>query len=144
MDIKGQAVAATAFLHLQDAAEEPLYATKPGTDETDLDKPVRVSVYGPGSKQYAQANARRYNRYVERMRKGKKIELSADEQRRETAEFLADTTHSFENMTYNGKPVATREDMIALYSDIEIGYIAEQVAKFGAEWGNFKKKPSTS
>lgn len=143
MDLKTQAVLNTSTLHLQDAGEEPMYAA--GADgNPDMQKPVQVVMYSPGTKQFANASARRSNRNVQRMVRGKKTDLSADEQRRESAEFLADTTHSFENLTYGDKLPTTRDEFIAVYSDIEIGFIAEQAAKFGSDWANFKKKPTKS
>lgn len=143
MDLKKQAVVNTAALHLLDAGENPMYDENEKGDP-DHSKPCRINVYSPGSKQYANANARRNNRGFERLRSGKKSNQSADEQRKESAQFLADCTHSAENLTYGDKVPASREDFIALYSDLEIGFIAEQVGKFGAEWSNFRPKSQTS
>ena len=53
----------------------------------------------------------------------------------ESAEFLADCTESFENVEYGeltGEALAK-----AIYSDITIGFIADQTAKFLGDWANF-------
>lgn len=143
MDLKSKAVVNMAALHLLDASDEPMFAN--GADgNPDPEKPCRINVYSPGSKQYANASARRNNRNFERIRGNKKANQSAEEQRRESAEFCADCTHSVENFTYGDKLPASREELVAMYSDAGIGFIAEQVAKFGAEWGNFSGKSPKS
>lgn len=139
MDLKSQAVGTSAPLHILDASDEPLYANGEN-GEKDLTKPCIITVYGPGSRQYASASARRNNRNFERLRAQRKANQSAEEQRKEQAEFLAECTAGAQNLQYGGKEPKDRDDFVAMYSDTEIGFIAEQVAKFAAEWGNFSKK----
>ena len=143
MDLKNKEILDFASLHLNDESDEPMYAENE-KGEPDKTKPCNMVIYSPGSRQYANASARRNNRNFERLRSNKKQNQSADEQRRESAEFLADCTHSAENFIYDGKVPASREEFIALYSNLKIGYIADQVAKFGAEYANFKKKSESS
>jgi hypothetical protein len=73
MDIRKHAVPETAVFHLRDAAEVLMYEQKKAvidgveTEVNDLDKPVRVHLYSPGSKQFAQAQSDRNNRILARM-----------------------------------------------------------------------------
>ena len=133
MDIRKHAVAETGRLHLQDAAGAELF--------DDQGRPVVAVIYGPGSKQYARANAKRSNRAMERMRKKGKVEQTAEELAAENADFLADITADLENLSYDG--LEGRAKHLAVYKDLSIGFIADQVAKYGNDWANFSK-PSTS
>lgn len=134
MDIRTKAVSATGRLHLRDAAEELLY--------TEDGKEVAVNVYGPGSKQYAKAQAAQQNRAVDMLKKKGKTDQTAEQRRQENAEFLADCTESFENLEYDG--LTGRALAIAVYSDTTIGFIADQVAKHIGDWANFSKPSATN
>jgi hypothetical protein len=128
MDIRKHAVSETTTLHLRDAAEELMF---------DGDKPVTVTVYGPGSKQYAKAQTGQSNRLIDRMKKKGKADQTAEESAKEKAEFLAACTHSMDGIEYDG---LTGEALHkAVYSDISIGFIADQVAKHVGDWANFTK-----
>jgi hypothetical protein len=140
-DIRKHAVEPTSRLHLRDAADAPLYAD--GEDgNPDPSKPMVAVLYGPGSKQYAKAVAARNNRLVDTLKKKGKTEKSAEEQARETADFLAACTHSLENVDYDG--LEGEAKFRAVYSDTSIGFIPEQIGKHLGEWGNFKRASSTS
>ncbi len=119
----------TFSLELLNANDEPLL-------DTD-GNPLSVTIYGPGSKVYAKAQAARTQRLMDRMAKRGKVKLSAEEQQRENAEFLAACTVSFNGWTYQGK--ADREAIEAAYNDPTIGFIAEQVNKAIGDWANFTK-----
>lgn len=132
-DIRKFAVEQTGRLHLRDAAEELMY--------TPDGLPMAVNVYGPGSKQYARAAAAQQNRMVDKLKRKGKASNTAEQNAAETAEFLADCTASFENVSYDN--LTGRELAVAVYSDTEIGFIADQVAKHLGDWSNFTK-PSTT
>lgn len=134
MDIRTKAVSATGRLHLRDAAEELMY--------TADGKEVAVNVYGPGSKQYAKAQAAQQNRAVDMLKRKGKTDQTAEQRRQENAEFLADCTESFENVEYDG--LTGRALAIAVYSDTSIGFIADQVAKHIGDWANFSKPSATN
>lgn len=134
MDIRTKAVSETGRLHLRDNTEELMYA--------EDGKEVAVNVYGPGSKQYAKAQAAQQNRAVDMLKKKGKTDQTAEQRRQENAEFLADCTVSFENLDYAGK--TGRELAITVYSDQTIGFIADQVAKFIGDWSNFSKPAATN
>ena len=140
-DIRKHAVEQTSRLQLRNAADEAMFAD--GEDgNPDQSRPMVAVLYGPGSKQYAKAAAARNNRLVDTLKKKGKTEKSAEEQARESADFLAACTHSLENVDYDG--LQGEALFRAVYSDTSIGFIAEQVGKHIGEWGNFKKASSTS
>lgn len=135
MDIRKKAVSTTSRLHLRDAADELLWADEEKT------KPVAVTVFGPGSKQYAAAQAKQANRLVNLVRRKGDANQTAEQRKEEQAEFLTACTESFENLEYGdlkGEALAK-----AVYSDPTIGFILDQVAKHIGEWGNFSR-PSTT
>lgn len=124
MDIKSKAVQPTSRLELRDANDELMVG-------------VAVNVYGPGSKQYAAAQAQQQNRMIDKLKKKGKTEQSAEQKAAETAEFLTDITVNFEGLEYD--KLEGRALAMAVYSDITIGFIADQVAKHCGEWSNFTK-----
>jgi len=117
----------TFTLELLDGNEEPL---------RDADgKPLSVTVYGPGSKAYQRVSAARQQRVIDSMVKRGKVKMSAEEQQRETAAFLAACTVSFNGWAYKGDATAFE----AAYLDPTIGFISKQVEKAIENWGNFIK-----
>jgi len=136
-DITKAAVEETAKLKLTDANGSPLTG--------DKGKPCSITLNGPGSTAFAQAEAARQNRLLERARKGKKEFLTADEQRIEQAEFLASVTVSFDNFGYPPAGDATGKELFkALYLDRKLGFVTDQVQRFVGDWGNFTGSSATS
>ena len=101
---------------------------------------LSVTVFGPGSKQYAKAQAARNQRLMARMAKrgNSAAKLTPDEQTAEAAAFLADCTKSFNGWAYNGDPAAFE----ACYADRPLGFIADQVQAGINDWGNFSSGSS--
>ncbi|UAK25866.1 hypothetical protein [Sphingomonas nostoxanthinifaciens] len=131
MDITTQAVADTASIHIKGANGAFLY---------DGDKPVRIVVYGPGSKAFSAVEARQSARALKRMQDNdNKISIASPEQRAsEEAEDLAAITVRFENLSYPPAGKADGAELFeALYRDPKLGFIPKQVTKFVADWGNF-------
>ena len=135
-NIKKFAVAATSTLHLKDANDDLMYAD--GADgNPDKSKPMRVNLYGPGSKKYAQVQAASNNKLFTRLKKKGKEDQSAEDQAQESADKLAALTHSFENISY--------DDLVgealhkAVYLDETIGFIPAQVNAHLSDWANFTK-----
>lgn len=129
MDIKKFAVEETSVIDpLLDSKDEPMI------DENG--KPMTVTVYGPGSKPYAKAQAAQQNRMIDKLKKKGKSDQTAEEKAREQAEFLSACTKEFSpNFEYEG---LTGEALLrAVYSETTLGFISEQVGKHIAEWGNF-------
>lgn len=130
MDIKKYAVEQTSVLELRAADDTPML----GEDGASM----TITLYSPGSKEYARAQTANQNRLIDKLkRKGKTVQ-TAEEKTRETAEFLAGCTKAFSsNIEYDG---LTGEALyLAVYADAEIGFIAEQAAKHLGDWGNFTR-----
>jgi len=117
-------------VELLDASEQPMI----GEDN----KPMTITVYGPGSKSYARAQAANQNRMIDKLKRKGKTEQSAEEKAKEQAEFLAGCTKEFSsNIEYDGQ---SGEALFkAVYADNSIGFIAEQVGKHIGDWSHFTK-----
>lgn len=136
MDIKQFAVEETGVLHLRGPNDEPLF----GDDKL----PMTVTVFGPGSKTYAKAQAARNNRMIDKLKKKGKTDTSAEEAAREQAEFLAECTREFSsNIQYDDLNLKGEALFRAVYADNSIGFVAEQVGRHLGEWGNFSKGSTT-
>jgi len=139
MDISTIAVADTAAIHLKDAKGEPLYDAN--------SNPVRIHVYGPGSKQFAAIEAKQSARALKRMQDNEgKVTAAPPEQRaQETAEDLAAITARFENLTYSPAGDKQGAELYeALYLDRTLGFITRQVTKFVDDWGNFSRSSASN
>lgn len=135
MDASTLKVASRGTIHVKSAAGEPLY---------DGEKPVLIHVHSPGTRQFAAVEARRTARSLKRLNDndGKVTAPTAEEQRSELAEDLADITIDFEHLSYGDK---TGRDMFeAVYADPELGFIPKQVNKHLGDWGNFKNGSANS
>ena len=134
MDIRKFAVEETGVLELRDASGEPMV----GEDG----KPMTITGYGPGSSQYANAQAMQQNRMIDKLKGRGKTEQSAAEKLREQADFLAGCTKEFSS---NIEMDDLKGDALfkAVYSEKRIGFIAENFGKWLGDWGNFSK-PSTT
>lgn len=141
MDLRSIKAAETAFLHLKDVNDEPLFV--PGADGLpDKAKAVGITLYGPGSKPYVKANAARHARTMEKVRKKGTLKQSAAELAAENAEFLTAITaqfHHIERTDGDGKPLEGEALYRATYEDAEIGFIAAQAHEFAGDWANFSK-----
>ena len=127
MDLRQFAANETARIELTDGIGNPL-------QDAEGNHPAIV-VYGPGSRQYTAAVAARNNRVMERLRKKGKADLSAEQQLADHASFLAACTQSMENIERDG--LAGDALYRAIYSDSNIGFVAEQVSAQLGDWGNF-------
>ena len=102
-DITSVAASETSVLELVSAADEPLL---------DADgKPLTITLYGPGTAQFARASQRRQNKLLDRLKKKGKADLSPDEQTAEQADFLASVTVSFNGWNYPPAGKATGADL---------------------------------
>lgn len=131
-DITAHAVKDTSFLHLKGADGEHWY---------DGDKRVGINIYGPGSKKFAEVEARRSARTLKRMQDndGKFTQAPLDVRQSEAAQDLADLTVGFENFDYPAAGAAHGEALyLAVYGNPAFGFINKQFEKFLNDWGNFK------
>lgn len=136
MDLRKLAVAETKRLHLRDAEDNLLYS-----DEAKK-LPCVVVLYGPGSKGYAKAQTKKGNRMLDELKRKGKTNHTAEQNQYETAVFLADCTHSWENIEMDD--LSGTELSMAIYSDRSIGFIVDQVSKELNDWSNFIKPSQTS
>jgi hypothetical protein len=132
LDIKALAVKATLEFQLRDAADTPLASEG---------KPCMAEIYGPGTKQYAGAVAKRQQKFVERARRGKAKAVETDQILADQAEFLADITLRLD-VSYDG--LDGREKHLAIYADRSIGFIAELVTEKLGDWANFSSESAKS
>ncbi|QIL71670.1 hypothetical protein G7048_15690 [Diaphorobacter sp. HDW4B] len=136
LNIKSKAVAATSFLHLKDSSDNLMW------DDEAKTLPVGVTIYGPGSKEFQQAQVKVNNRAVKRLQKRGNTDQTADVKLKEQAEYLADITAGFQNLDYDG--LQGRQLAMAIYSDPSIGFIGDQVAEHVKDWANFSQASATA
>jgi hypothetical protein len=133
-DIKSFAVEPTTTIELLDASNEPMFADEENT------KRCKVEIYGPGTKQYAKAQAAENNRMLNKLKAKGKAKQTAEEIAEERADFLKDVTKSFTNIAYDD--LEGEELFKAVYLDRTIGFIADQVKDHLGDWANFTKRSS--
>ena len=101
--IKISALAAqdVAPLHLKSETGEPMYFK----DADGAEKPVQIFVYGPGSDEHRQAQARAHRRLLALSKKGRRAieERTPDERLKESADLMADITHSVSGLDLEGQ-----------------------------------------
>jgi intracellular sulfur oxidation DsrE/DsrF family protein len=132
MDIRKFSVEETSVIHLRSADDELMY--------TDEGKAVEIVVFGPGSKTFNKAQAAQQAKLMELLRKKGKTQRSAQEAAEDQAEFLATCTKEFRNIEYDD--LKGQELFKAVYSDLSLGFIADQVNKHLGDWANFTKPAS--
>ncbi len=140
-DIRKHALQSTGIIHLTDGNDELMYQDDENGNP-DLTKPMRIHAYGPGTKKYAAAKAAATNRSVDRLKKKGKSDLTAEAQVKETAEFLAACTESFENIEYGD--LQGHALFMAVFSDTELCFIPAQFEKWIADTANFTKASPTT
>lgn len=129
----------TAEIELTDGDGSPLV--------DDAGKAISITLCGPASKTWQQADAERSRRQAQRAEKNptKIASAIAEHRRQDEIDFLVAITVSFNGFEYPGE-FASKADMHrAAYSDDEIGYIRDQASRAGNGWSAFtadKPKPS--
>lgn len=125
---------------LQDTAVLTVQNAK-GDDDLLVDgQPVRITLYGTGSAQFAKAEHRAVNAATARMQaafRGKPTKNASEISATELAEKLAACTAHIENFPVDG-------GALALYSNNRLAYIRRQVVKFLEDDANFSKGSATS
>jgi len=143
-NLKKFALVPTIIHHLLDGDDNPMYAELPPLPDgsPDLSRPMRAHMYGPGTKQYAKAQAAQSNRSMDRFKKKGKANMTADEQSTERATFLAACTAQLENVEVDelqGDALA-----MAVYTDLELVFIPMQLDKLIGDTANFTKASQTN
>ena len=122
----------SAVLTLQNARDDDVLAFN--------GEPVTIELYGPGSEQYAKAQAKidagQQARTFAALR-GKAPKDAADEARRLQIEKYVACTKTLTNFPIEGGAKA-------LYENRKLGYITAQVHKFMEDWANFPPSSSAS
>lgn len=102
-------------------------------------QPVTIELYGPGSEQYAKAQAKIESAGQMRLfaaARGKAKDAAA-EARRDQIEKLVACTKAINNFPVPGGAAK-------LYENRKLGYITNQVSKYLEDWGNFLSPASKS
>lgn len=132
----------TATRHIRDAGDELMYAEGAG-GAPDKARPMRITMYGPGSSVYQKAAMARTAKALKKFNKlttEQQAELAAKAQ----IEFLVDTTKEFENMEELA-PGATGRDLIAaVYGNDRLSFVRDQAATLQNETANFNPGSSKS
>lgn len=107
---------------------------------------LSVTVSGPGSKVWQQANSEMNRKRAERLRKNNnRIEAALDNAKDDQVDFLVRVTVSFNGWEYPVEKGGTTADMHrAAYSDDTIGYIREHVFTEVTDWSAFTKGSVTN
>lgn len=133
-NLKKYGLKPTSVLHLLDGNDDPMFADD-ADGKPDLNRPMKVRLFGPGTKQYAAAQAAQSNRNMERFKKKGKSDMTAEERVAETAKFLARCTDGFENIEVDG--LSGKDLFMSVYQDIELCFIPAQIEKFINDTANF-------
>ena len=136
-DITKKRVSDTAQIDLTDGDGSPLL--------DDDGNRLSVTLCGPGSKTWQQADAERSRKQASRAEKNPRKIASTiiDHRRDDDIEFLTAITVSFNGWEYPGDFPLQRDMFKAAYSDNSIGYIRDQLTAAGNDWGAFSKSGST-
>lgn len=114
----------TALMQVLDLKNEPIVIDG---------KPFTITLFGPGSNEYARAQAKLDEALSTRSfaaLRGKPVKESAEDSRRMVSEKLAACTKAINNFPIDG-------GALALYSNPKLGYITNQVSRFIEDWANF-------
>jgi hypothetical protein len=96
-----------------------------------------ITIYGPGSRQFAEAQAKHNARGLKRMRtRGGRVTANADEEIGAKASFLADITISFNGFGLSEEQ-QTRDAFREFYANTGVGYLTDQVNTAAGDWANF-------
>jgi len=123
-----------AILHLRDGNDELMYSETNG--EPDTTKPMRIVLYGPGTKQFAKATAERQNKALARYQRKGQMKMTAAEITEERTDFLITVTKDVENI--DSDQDSTGEDLLReIYGNPKLSHIAEQAETFARNTANF-------
>lgn len=132
-DITKKRAAETAKIELVTGEGSPL--------NDDDGNRLGVTVYGPGSKRWEQANAERSRKRTLRIEKNRgKLSAALDGGQEDEIEFLVSITISFDGWEYPAEEGewAGKSDMFrAAYSDRAIGFIRDHVHAESNNWAAF-------
>jgi hypothetical protein len=99
-------------------------------------------MYGPGTKVYAKASQARQNKVFNRMKKKGSVDSRPTKRAKKAATFLAAVTKELHYLEPDDGSTGERRSRQSSWTALRI--LAEQAAKFVADWGNFKKPSATT
>jgi hypothetical protein len=135
MNLKKFEMEEAGVLHLKDAGDALMYVDD-SDGKPDESKPIRVHVWGPGSKQYAKAKNAQENSQVDLLKAKGKTTETVEEATLKKARFLAAITKGWENV--DSEDGAVGEDLsMEIYTNPRLLFVRDQVAAFTAETANF-------
>lgn len=106
---------------------------------------LTVTVFGPGSKRWQQADADRNRKRTARIEKNRgRLAAALENAKADEVDFLVSITISFDGWAYpppeGSPPWATSADMFrACYEDDKLGFIRDHVHATANNWENFTK-----
>ncbi|MEO1488772.1 MAG: hypothetical protein AAFR88_04950 [Pseudomonadota bacterium] len=115
----------------------------------DEQKPVTVTIHGPASKTYKDADAEAQRRQLNRVKQAGDATAARDADGQDELDFLVAITVGFSaNLSYpteDGKEWGSVSDMArALYSDGGLGFIRQQIVKEANSWDSFMQGSQSS
>lgn len=149
-DITKKRALETADIELVNGDGSPLYGDPVvGEDGTTTIPVLSVTVHGPGSKVWQQADAERSRRRTARIEKNRgRLSAALEAGREDEVDFLVSVTVRFNGWEYpaaEGEQWPSQRDMFkAAYSDDTIGYIRDHVHKEANDWSLFTRGSATS
>lgn len=133
-----------ATWHCRDADDALMYAEGPDGTQ-DLNRPMLIHLWGPGSKKHNQAQQARSNRTIGRIQRRGKADMSADEALREQVEFVTECTQSMENMEELSERGAKDEALWReVYQNLRLSFIVAGAEMFARNTANFRPLSTTS
>jgi len=137
-DITKKRALETAKIDLTDGEGAPLL--------DDDGNRLSVTLCGPGSKTWQQADAERSRKQASRAEKNPRRIASTiiDHRRDDEIDFLVAITVSFNGWVYPGDFPSQKDMFRAAYADDSIGYIRDQLAVEGNGWSAFNRSASTA
>lgn len=104
-----------------------------------------ITIHGPGSKQWQQADAERNRSRAERMSKNRRNTAAVmDGMLDDEITFLTNITVSLNNIDYDGEFTDAKDMARAIYSDVGLGFIRDQISSQASDWSVFTKGSAKS
>jgi hypothetical protein len=135
-DITKKRALETAQIELVNGDGSPMY------DEAGNE--LSVTVHGPGSKLWQQADAERSRKRTARIQKNRNITAALDQGREDEIDFLCAITVSFNGWEYPGEFKTSGDMHRAAYSDDTIGFIRDHVHREANDWSVFTRGSAKS
>lgn len=131
MSLKKYSLAETSTLHIQTPDGDLMYM-----DDAQK-KPVRLHLFGVGSKQYQNAERKRQDALANKFKRYKNKTIPSEELEELRVDFLVRCVSGSENFELDGQ----KDDELyrAVFSDRSLVFITEQVERFISDQANFMK-----